>query len=364
MTNIMLIMPSFRGGGAERVFIDLAIGLHQTSFNVELVVLSDEGPYKEVVPTDLKVTILGTRGVKQSFKPLIESFKNKNPDVVISCLTHLNIIVAIAKMLSGRDIKLILTEHNHYTSEKLQMSFLSRVVLKTLTQLTYKLADKIVAVSQGIKEDLENNLGIKSSKIGVIYNPIDIGRIQKLGLEEYSLNKSSPVFVGMGRLVPQKRFDRLIKAFSIVKKEISTASLIIIGSGPEENILQKQIDELNLNESVKLQPFTNNPFKIINKCDIFVLSSDFEGFGNVIVEALALGKKVVATNCPSGPNEILEDGKFGHLVSMDSGNRLAEKMISSVSDNTLSPEDLKKRSLVFDKQVAVDSYKLLIEKLV
>lgn len=364
MTNVMLIMPSFRGGGAERVFIDLAIGLHETDLNVELLVLSDEGPYKTGIPEELKVTVLGNGGVRKSFKPLIEIFKQKKLDVVISCLTHLNIVVAIAQRLSKKNIKLILTEHNHYTSEKSSMSFFSKNILRFLTKLTYKFADKIVCVSQGIKDDLENNIGITPSKLDVIYNPIDISRIQKLGLEEYSLSKSSPVFVGMGRLVPQKRFDRLIKAFALVKKEISTASLIIIGSGTQEVDLQKQIRELKLEDSVILQPFTNNPFSIINQCDIFVLSSDFEGFGNVIVEALALGKKVVSTNCPSGPNEILEEGKYGHLVPTNSESQLAQAMICSVSDNALSQEDLKKRSLVFDKNVAVNRYKSLIEQLV
>lgn len=361
-SKVMLIMPSFRGGGAERVFIDLAVGLNDKALNVELVVLSNDGPYFKSIPDNLKVTVLDSGSVRKSYRPIKEHIQRSKPDVIVSCMTHLNVGVALAKFFSRSKAKLILTEHNPFSSEKASMPMISRWIFSTLVQLSYSFADKIVMVSKGIENDFKKIFHINGKKITTIYNPIDITRVRKLSKEAPLAVSSKPMLVTMGRLVPQKRFDVLINAFNIVVETLPEASLHILGSGPLEEDLKKQIASKSLDNNVFLEGFKDNPFGLLGQSDLFVLSSDFEGFGNVIVEALSLGLNVVSTDCPTGPVEILEHGEYGFLVPVGSEKKLAETMIYAL-ENRKSAEILIDRALDFDMSIAVDKYHNLIGSL-
>jgi len=172
------MMPSFRGGGAERVFIDLAIGLQLEGLRVKLVVLSEEGPYRTSVPENIKVEVLGSGKVSKDAFKLYRYMKSTESDVILSCLTHLNIVAAITWLFAGRRSKLIVTEHNQFSLEKASMPSFVKLLMKMATKFSYAFVDKVVAVSEGVSHDLVNHVGIDKDNINVIYNPIDINIFQ------------------------------------------------------------------------------------------------------------------------------------------------------------------------------------------
>ncbi|MDO6515537.1 glycosyltransferase [Neptuniibacter sp. 2_MG-2023] len=364
--KISLIMPSFRGGGAERVFIDLADGFVNAGYIVDLVVLSDDGPYREFVNKKIKVVCLSGESASRSFFKLKKYIKICNSTTIISCLTHLNIIVLLSSAFSRFKGQVIVTEHNHYSLEKENLPPIKSFFLKVCARLLYPIADHVVAVSQGVADDLSAHLKLDSNRVEVIYNPIDFERISSLSkcIPEnitpfMSELLSRRYFIGIGRLVKQKRYDLMITAFREVHRYDSDVFLVILGDGPLESELRQLIEDSKLENCVYLLGFLDNPFYLLSSANALVLSSDFEGFGNVIAEALVLGTPVVSTNCPSGPSEILADGKFGILVESGEINELAEAMFETLQVSKLEKYELIERGKKFDKSSAVSKYEKL-----
>jgi len=365
--KVVFLMPSFRGGGAERVFIDLAHSLHEQGKNVELIVLSAEGNYKSQINPSLNLTILEKNSVSSAFFDLLCIFRKYKNTIFVSCLTHLNAISGIAWMISGSKNHLIATEHNHFSSEKSELKGLKKWFHNWLIRNVYRHLSIVVSVSEGVKDDLCKSLGIERSKIKVIYNPIHIERVIKLSQDEIIADetffdgKSFYIF-SMGRLVRQKRFDLLLMAFQRVLPKLEMAKLVIIGDGPLKAELYSKAIKLGIAENVLFLPFQGNPFQYIKKADVFVLTSDFEGFGNVLVEALALGKQIVSTDAPSGPREILDDGKFGALVNCSDVDAIAEKILA-IANETLIFNDQLTRANEFDVYLAAKQYWTLFEEI-
>jgi len=202
------------------------------------------------------------------------------------------------------------------------------------------------------------------NKTTTIYNPFPITKILKLSSEECSpyTKKNTVKLLSIGRFVPQKNYPNLINAMRILKEEYNFPfELIIIGSGPKEEEIKQLISDFSLNDNIQLYPETNNPYKFISKSDIFVLSSDFEGFGNVIVEALICNKKVVSTNCPSGPSEILKNGEFGFLCDINSPKDLANTIYKANNSNL--PQGIENRVQDFSiKNIFRDYQKVICDK--
>ena len=230
---------------------------------------------------------------------------------------------------------------------------------------SYRWADRVVAVSEGVAEDVEKLFLVPRAKIVVIYNPI-IGE----GLEEKAskavdhpwLDQDQfPVILGVGRLIGQKDFTTLLKSFFEVKKEITGAKLIILGEGNKRVNLEKEIEELGLTEDVDLPGYVDNPYSYMKKSSVFVLSSAWEGFGNVLVEAMAVGTTVVSTDCPSGPAEILNHGEFGLLVPVGDIQALAGAVVAAIK-NPVEPDILIGRAGDFSVDKAVDKYLEIIGK--
>ena len=194
------------------------------------------------------------------------------------------------------------------------------------------MADKIIAVSEGVLEDL-SSISLRAARKGrVICNPVVDSEISQ-GAEEpishpWIEEKNVPVVLGVGRLAPQKNFDLLLRAFARMKKE-RDARLIILGDGSQRGQLESRIEALGIGNHVDLLGFVANPYPFMSGASLFTLSSDYEGFGTVLVEALACGSPVVSTGCPSGPREVLEDGKWGRLVPVGDEEALAAAMRNS-----------------------------------
>ena len=343
MTKLMIVIHSLRGGGAERVLINLLKGLDRSEFSINLVLY--EGVFDYPLPDNVELTILSIEASKNLFR-LIKGFvlkiarlallfRRNTPDVIFSLLSSTNVAVIIAKLLSRAKSKVIVSEHT-YPSVNLDNEMYGGIT-KQFMKYIYPKADRIVAVSEGIKQDLVENLYLPKEKVKVIYNPVDIGEVEIRSREKVDhpwFHDELPIIVSVGRLTKQKGYPYLIKAFSMVRQSMP-CRLVIIGDGEDKAKLIEMANELGVEKDSVFLGFQQNPFKYMAKSSLFVLSSLYEGFGNVIVEAMALGLPVISTDCPSGPAEIIEDKKSGLLVPVRDEQAMAGAMISVMTDELL-----------------------------
>jgi glycosyltransferase involved in cell wall biosynthesis len=331
--TIAMFMPSLAGGGAERVMINLANSMVSRGHRVELVLFSATGPYAKQLHPDIKCIDLQRRGALFSLSPLTIYLKRSQPKALISALAHCNVVAAYAKKLSGVNTIVIGVDHNVYTLPK-DASFKLRIRqlgLRTAMRASYPMLDHIVAVSQGIADNLKQFVGIKKD-IDVIYNPVlspEIFRKAELPIPHPWLDQSIPVIMGVGRLEKRKDFPNLIRAFALLRKQ-RPARLMILGEGEDRESLEALIQVLQLTNDVQLLGFSDNPYAYMKHADVFVLSSILEGLPTVLIEAMALGTPIVATDCESGPKEILSAAHYGSLVPIQNPEALA-----SAIDETL-----------------------------
>lgn len=361
MKKVTLYIPSMNGGGAERVMLTLANGLAEKDIQVDLLLNRVEGPYLKDVSKKVNIVNLNTSRTLRSILPLSKYLRKERPDAILSAMNYVNIVTLIAKLISNSDTKVIVSEHSNLTESIKRLSPTKQRILKLLMGYTYKKADQIVAVSNGVAEALIHEINIEANKITTIYNPIFsedlVRRSYKLISHSWLNENAPPLVLAAGRLTPQKDFATLIHAFKKLLKK-RACNLIILGEGELRPDLEKLIKDLGLEENVQLPGFVDNPYAWMSKADLFVLSSISEGFGNVIVEAMACGTPVVSTDCPSGPNEILEDGKWGELVPPGKPDLLAGAIANSL-ENPLN-RDIKTRAKFFSVDNAVEQYRNIL----
>ena len=339
----MVIIHSLQGGGAERVVVNLLKGLSRRDFTITLLLY--EGIFDYPPPENVEVITLhirssrnileATRGFILKIISIARLIKKDKPDIVFSLLSVTNVIAILARLLSGVHSKVIVSERNH-PSISLRNEMYGGIT-KFLMKHCYPKAESIIAISQGIKKDLLENFHLPEEKIEVIYNPVDIAEIETLSVEETEhpwFKSGLPILISVGRLTRQKDHSSLIKVFSRVRQSLP-CRLLIIGTGEEEENLVNMVNALGLNSDVEFLGFQRNPFKYIARSSLFILSSLYEGFGNVIVEAMSLGLPVISTDCPSGPSEIIEHGKSGILVPPKDEGALEQAILNLLTDDEL-----------------------------
>jgi len=344
--KLMIVIHSLRYGGSERVLLNLLKGLNKNDFSITLVLY--ERVFDFPLPENIEVKVLDIYASRNILRlttrfilkivNLARLIRQNKPDVVFSLLSSTNATLILAKLLSRMKCKLIVSEHTH-PSINLKNEIYGGVT-KIFIKKLYPKADKIIAVSEGIKQDLVQNFQLSKDKIEVIYNPADIKEIEALSREsaEHPLFKVQiPVIVSVGRLTRQKGYPYLLRAFSILRKS-RASKLLIIGDGEDRTKLIEMTMKLGIEGDIEFFGFQANPFKYMAKSSLFVLSSLYEGFGNVIVEAMALGLPVISTDCPSGPSEIIEDKKNGILVPVKDEKTMAEAILQVLSNHQLSKE--------------------------
>jgi glycosyltransferase involved in cell wall biosynthesis len=201
--------------------------------------------------------------------------------------------------------------------------------------LAYKRVDLIISQSEGMTQDITGFMKADPQKVRLIYNPTvtpDIfEQAQQPADHAWFDQKTSPIILAAGRLKPQKDFVLLLKAFANVKQSIPDARLVILGEGPQRQELEELALQLGIRQSVDLAGFRTNPYAFIAMADIFVLSSQYEGLPNILIEALALGKRIISTDCESGPVEILKHGRYGTLVPVGDLDQMTEAMKAALS---------------------------------
>jgi glycosyltransferase involved in cell wall biosynthesis len=345
MTKIAVYLTSMELGGAQRIARNLCTGLIEAGHTVDLVLVDGHGELLSALPEAVSVVDLDASRVATSVHPLFRYLRQQRPDVLYAMMTECNVIATVAQKLARTDLRLVISEHNTPTASASTRK--DRFVLR-LAAHTYPLADHIVAVSEGVRSDLLDLVNLPPGSVSVIYNPIDVVRIREQAREQvghdWFRDDSLDVVLSAGRHAPQKGFDTLIRAFARLTGE--RTRLVLLGRGPETTAIRALAEELGVADRVYLTGFVDNPFKYMASADVFVLSSWYEGFGNVLIEAMATGCPVVSTDCPSGPSEILDEGIYGSLVPIKDSGRMAAA-ISDVLVDPPSPSTLRNRANEF-----------------
>jgi glycosyltransferase involved in cell wall biosynthesis len=362
--SIALFIPSMTGGGAERVTLNLITAFCMQGWSVDLILNKADGRLLPFIPKDVRVFTLSASNFISKTYRLSKYLKNENPEFLISLLDRVN-AAGCAKFITKSNTKVILSFHNTISQELLAEKTLFSQPKRLFMKLSCRLSDSIVAVSKGVAADLINTLDIAHEKVNVIYNPIvslEIIEKSKMPVTHPWLHQREiPIFLSIGRLSPAKNFPDLLKAFALVRQKIE-AKLLILGEGEERPKLENLICSLNIQEDVELHGFVDNPYPYIVNASSFVMSSKHEGLTSVLIEALALGKPIVSTDCPNGPSEILDEGKYGKLVPVGNLSALCNAMIESLSVNK-DVEAMQARAKSFSVSSTIQQYINLLNSL-
>ncbi|MDY6933070.1 MAG: glycosyltransferase [Spirochaetota bacterium] len=368
-TKLLFVIPSLAGGGAERVLLTLFNNLSNEKYEISLVLFIKQGKFLNELPPDINIIDIDKMSRWDFFNLIFrlrKVIKDIKPASIIGMYYYSSIIAVLSCLFINDRPKIIVCEHGSHSA--FLPTTRARHLKKLLMKFSYRKADKIVAISQHMKENLIVDLKLKPANITVINNPIPVKLIKEQALDSIAddlLNyKKGQIIISLGRLTQQKRFDRLIRAFSLVLQQ-KEVYLIILGQGELLNDLQNLVDELNVKKFVRFLGFKDNPFAWLSKADIFVLSSDWEGLPMVILEAMACGTPVIATDCPTGPKEIIINGENGFLVQMNDEKALAEAMLALLKDGNLRNKISKKgelRAEDFRTEIIIPQYEKLFDQ--
>jgi glycosyltransferase involved in cell wall biosynthesis len=350
--KITFLLPTLGGGGAERMMKNLAFAYLQLGYNIEFVLCKKEGVYIAEIDSRIKIIELGTYHVLPTALRFRKYLTKSKPDYIISAQEYTNAAAVLANILNCRQSKVLASVRCQITDGLKGLSILNRFYVKSLIRLFYPRADVLVAISEGVARDVSKISGIPLSSIKVIYNPAFDESIIELSqsieyTHEWLESKMSKVIIGVGRLMDQKDFITLLKAFRQLLSQNYDYKLLILGEGKEKANLEDFIGRNNLSGSIKILSFAKNPFPYIRKADVLVLPSKYEGFGNVLVEAMACGTQVVSTDCPSGPAEILNKGEFGFLTPIGNEKEMSKAIIKAIRE-PIERSVLLKRAKEFD----------------
>jgi glycosyltransferase involved in cell wall biosynthesis len=398
--RVAFLLDNLNGGGAERVVLDIASGFSAIGYEVDLLICEFKGDLCDSVPPGLNLIVLqpsgklvglfsalrraswqGLRGIAYwmaQARKIPRTFcyinsitgylRSARPAVIYSALGKSSIGVVLAasaplvtaRVFVGVHIAMSVRSELSRTSGKGQAH-----AMVPMSRYCFSKAHGVIAASHGVAEDAIRLLDLNPVQVHVVYNPIATAQptVQPGAPPEHPWFRpdAPPVILGMGRLVAQKNFPLLIRAFAAVRKQ-RDARLVILGgdkSSVEQMAHRQELldlaQELGVGADVALLGFQSEPYKFLRAARVFALSSDFEGFGNVLVESLLAGCPVVSTNCPSGPAEILNNGEFGTLVPVNDEQSLSAAILASLSTDPQS-ETLRRRGREFSPERAVDGY--------
>ncbi len=359
---IAFFLPSLCFGGAERVAINLAEGFAGLGVPTDLVVVRGRGEFAGQIPPGVRLVDLRASRVILSLPALVAYLRRERPAALISFMTHAGIVALWARRLSGTSTQIICTQHTTPAQAARNSSMIRNRLMPALLRAFYPWADEVVAVSHGVARGVSQAAGLPLSRIRVIYNPVItadvIARSRQAPDHPWLSPGQPPVILAVGRLAPAKDFPTLIRAFAEVRRR-RAARLIILGEGEERPALTALASQLGVADDVALPGFRENALAYMAGSAVFVLSSAWEGLPTVLIEALAAGARVVSTDCPSGPREILQEGRFGALVPVGDAAALAAAILDALARpaETVPPAALRP----FTRDAAVSNYLRLIE---
>lgn len=354
--KIIFFTSNLSSGGAQRAMILLANEFSINLHNVTFVVVSCSGAFKNEIAPSVNLICLEKNSATASLLKLTKLIRQIRPDLIISSLNYCNVVLALAHKLSCIKTITIFREDNILFGIKRFKSIkrkFSQFKLLTLMRITYFFASRIVAVSDDVTTSLLNNNIVNKNKISKVYNPVVNIPERTLETKDSDFTHNKKYICSAGRLVEQKGFDLLIRAYAIANID---SDLIIFGTGPLEEKLKNLALSLDISNKVFFPGFINNIRGAIFKSQLFVSSSRWEGFGNVIVEALSVGTPIVAFDSPGGPREILAGGIYGDLVVAEDIQALSSSIIKNVQSRSHSRKFLISRAKEFSSSIIYQYY--------
>lgn len=370
--QVAFAINSLEGGGAERVFCRLIDGVRERLPHLQTrLVLLDSTEDAYAPQREIETERLDCRGgVIASVRGLTASMRARPAKVCLSFLTRANCANVLAAKLAG---------HRALVSERVQTSThlgnaLKGRAQKQMVRTLYRRASHVVAVSEGVRDDLIENFGVPRSQTSVIYNSVDVAMVRQRGEAAVAAGLPDRFLVSVGRLQPNKNFSLLLRGFAGADLD---PDLVILGDGPERSELERLAGALGIGARVHFLGFQENPFAIMARAEAFVSASNAEGFPNALVEAMSLGLPAVFTNCPSGPGEILADdhrlqisemlaAEHGVLVPVNDADALAQAMrfIASPDAHRKFSAASTARAAGFSPAKTLDQYADLIDRAV
>jgi glycosyltransferase involved in cell wall biosynthesis len=309
------------GGGAERVALEIIRDLLGAGHKVDLVLVRATGQLMPLVPAEVRVIDLNASRMLGALKPLVRYFRRERPDAIQVSMWPLTTVAILAHRLSRSRSRLMTSDHIAFS----RAGGWDKALIRLTAGPLYRLADVRVVVSEGAAQDLAALTGLGRDRFELIYNPISPPReIRPMAKAERLWGPGKDRIIAVGSLKPQKNHAQLLRAFARMGRE--DTKLMILGEGPLRSDLERLAAELGILDRVVLPGFQIDPWPFYASASLFVLSSNWEGFANVVLEALAAGLPVVSTDCPSGPAEILDHGRFGALVPVGDEAALAAAM--------------------------------------
>ncbi|MGI0480993.1 glycosyltransferase [Geminocystis sp. CENA526] len=349
--KIALLVPSLNGGGAERVIVNLANYFNRQKESTVWIITTQKGVYFDILDydimryflPDLNLRIFNLnilKSVSQLISLCLFLIINK-PDILMSTTHSSNILGPIAKILTGVKTKVVVRTANTFDDFRVEkLSLRQRLYLRVL-KLSYYLADFHIANSPDTKKDVNFFCCVPKENIKVIPNPVYDPKIENLSLEKIGhkwIDNGCKYIVSAGRLHPQKDFDTLLMAFYELQAK-HDVKLIILGTGDQEKRLKELVKKLGIAEKIDFVGFQTNPYPYFKNAQVFVLTSRWEGFGNVLVESLAVGTPIVSSDCSGGPRFILKDGMYGTLVNIGNSQGFADAIEQVLLNQNIYPKE-------------------------
>ena len=346
-----------RGGGAERVMLALANGFDERGVGVDLVLVKAEGEYLDMVSEGVRVVGLDSRRTLTAVPRLLRYVHRERPAALLSTLTTTDLAALMAKLMHGGRLRVVVRQATTFSDTFGDVGFRARQVMR-LARLLMPAADAVVAVSEGVASDLRGQVPRAAGKIVTIHNPVVGPGLAAQAAEavehRWFVDGGEPVVLAAGRLSGEKDYPTLLRAFAEVARSRS-ARLVILGQGPDRESLLELAKRLGIEDRFDLPGFDVNPFRYMARASAFVLSSRYEGFPNVLAQAMACGTPVVSTDCRSGPSEMLEDGRWGRLVPVGDWRAMA-RAIEATLDDPMAAEALRARAAVYSVGASVERY--------
>ena len=363
MTNLIsILLPDLRGGGAERISIDLAYEFTTAGHKVEFVLMQARGELLEEARQGFSVVDLATPRARALPLTLARYLRRRRPDALLAAMWPLTVIAPLAARLSGHRCKVLVSEHGILSAQYRDWGRAHGVALRASMAAGYRLAGHRVGVSSGVAADIATLSGMRRDAFDVVHNPVPPRpEPSSRAIRDAEALWSSPSgarIVTVGSMKPVKNHELLLRAFARLDRPETRLMFVGDGAGRDASLALAQ--ELGIDKQVILAGFHPDPTPFYKTADLFVLSSDYEGFGNVIVEALACGTPVVSTDCPSGPGEILDGGRFGRLVPVGDTEAMAEAMLAAL-DAPVNRDALMHRAAAFLPEIAARKYLDLLD---
>jgi len=336
--RICFVLPSLNGGGAERAAVQILNGLDPERWTRTMFLLAREGPYLAEVDRSVSIASPDTASRFGRWRALRAFIANEHPEIVMAFLSYFSVLAATraantrAKVIFNLQTPMsdFLTDADYQWRQGGH-----KLMFSAITRVAYGAADAIVATSQGVAGDLTAAFGVDPDRIRVVPNPVDLDRVRSAGAEAIDERLlpagDGPLIVAAGRLAEAKNYPLMIESLLALRKHLP-ARLCILGKGEMEESLRRLISERGLSTAVSLAGFQPNPWKYIARADVFLLTSRYEGFGNVLIEAMACGTPVVATASP-GTRDIVTHGVDGLLVESHTADRIAAALADVLADS-------------------------------